>query len=164
MFRMVLFPVHNRIRFQLHTTKTELQQRTMGPMLLELKLLKYIVSTTDCKQDLVDDPCALFSLPAAHGRWSPEGGCAHLAAIRTTRTPQVAHGRGCRAKCRRPNIRTGRQHEVNSAAKCAHVHSDKMGARAQCQKRVCQRRCQLNPVSVGIAPCLGTHCWRAIFS
>jgi hypothetical protein len=27
-------------------------------------------------------------------------------------------GRGCRAKRRRPNIRTGWQHEVNSAAKC----------------------------------------------
>jgi hypothetical protein len=27
----------------------------MGPMLLELKLMKYIIFTTECKQDLVTD-------------------------------------------------------------------------------------------------------------
>jgi hypothetical protein len=63
MFRMVLFPVHNRIRFQLHTTKTELQQRTMGPMLLELKLLKYIVSTLNINKTWSTIPVLCSTCP-----------------------------------------------------------------------------------------------------
>jgi hypothetical protein len=141
MFRIVLFPIHNRIMFQLHTTKTELQQRTMGPMLLELKLLKYIFSTTEYKQDLIDDPVLCSACPLLMVDDLQRG------VVRTLMQSGRPGGRMWRAgEAARQNVEPTTRGQL-SGKTCARKH-----------------RCQLNHVSVGIAPCLGMHCWRAIFS